>query len=184
MPQTTNFGLEYEIPLQLPGVTLTGGPDGTSPILAEQVDTVLANIDARVSTNEGDVAALQSVTPSDTGWLALSLTAGSGFDVDESFYRRWGPFVGIRILVTRTGSAITATSAGNVVGDPTICTIDDSELRPDQRQSVLGRGFTTSGAIDIHTSGAINLADMHSDSTLSTDDTIRIETVYFVSTFN
>lgn len=184
MPETPTFGFEYETPQTKPGITLTGDQDGSTPILAEQVDTALSSIDARVSANEGDIAALQAVTPSDTGWLALSLTAGSGFDVDESFYRRWGPFVGIRILVTRTGSDITATSAGNVTGDPNICTIDDTELRPDQRQSVLGRGFTTSGAIDIHTSGAVNLADMHSDSTLSTDDTIRIETVYFVSTFS
>lgn len=60
MPSTSNFGFEYETPNTLPGVTLTGGPDGTSPILAQQVDAALTGIDNQTEDNTDDIAVMQA----------------------------------------------------------------------------------------------------------------------------
>jgi hypothetical protein len=69
MPMTPTYGFEYETPLTKPGITLTGDSDGSSPILAEQVETALAGIDARLAAAEGDISVLQAASPSDTGLL-------------------------------------------------------------------------------------------------------------------
>lgn len=184
MPETATFGFEYETPQTKPGITLTGNQDGSSPILAEQVDTALANIDARVSTNEGDVAALQAVTPSDTGWIALSVTPATGFDTVEALYRHWGPIIGLRIVMQRTGSPINATNDGNIVGDPALCTIDTINARPSQQQNILYQSNVTSGSISLFTSGIITITDAHTNSTINTDAFIRISHNYFGTVFN
>lgn len=41
MPQTSVFGFDFESPTELPGETLTGGPTGLHPILAQQVENAL-----------------------------------------------------------------------------------------------------------------------------------------------
>lgn len=56
MPNTTNYGFEYESPNSLPGTTLTGGPGGGSPILAIQVDTALGSVETKVNVNTANVA--------------------------------------------------------------------------------------------------------------------------------
>lgn len=60
MPTTTNFGFDYEAPSNVPGITLTGGPIGTNPILAVQVDGALASVNGSVMNNAADIADLQS----------------------------------------------------------------------------------------------------------------------------
>lgn len=184
MPETPNYGFEYETPQTKPGITLTGDIDGSAPILAEQVDSVLSGIDARVAAAEGAITALQTTNPSDTGWLNLGITLASGFALESSVYRRWGPVVSIRVVLERTGSNITANSAGNVVGDPLICTINNALLRPDRQQVSVARCTNTSGALEINTTGAVNVVDLHSSSALNTDDVIRFTSTYFVATFN
>lgn len=52
MPQTTRYGFEYESPQSLPGVSLTSGPNGGIPILAQQVESVIANLEARIEALE------------------------------------------------------------------------------------------------------------------------------------
>lgn len=183
MPETATFGFEYETPQTKPGITLTGNQDGSSPILAEQVDTALSSIDARVSANEGDVAALQSVTPSDTGWISLSVTPATGFDTVEALYRQWGPVVAVRILMERTGADINAASDGNIVGDPSVCTINTVDARPSQTQYVLFQATVTSGSSSIATNGIINVADANSNSAIRTNDQFRVTQTYFSSAF-
>lgn len=56
MPNTTNYGFEYESPNSLPGTTITGGPGGGSPILAVQVDTALASVETKVNVNTANIA--------------------------------------------------------------------------------------------------------------------------------
>jgi hypothetical protein len=180
---TPTYGFEYETPLTKPGITLTGDSDGSSPILAEQVETALAGIDARLASAEGDIAALQAVSPSDTGWIALGVTAGSGYSVTTNLYRRWGPLVSILINLERTGGAFAANSQGGIA-DTTICTISTTDARPDQRCQCVARITLTSGMLDINTTGIITITDMHSDSLVNTNDIIRIQHTYFVSTFN
>jgi hypothetical protein len=57
MPNTTNYSFEYESPSSLPGTTLTGGPGGTSPILAVQVDAALSAVEQTTENNAASIAA-------------------------------------------------------------------------------------------------------------------------------
>lgn len=67
MPNTSNFGFDYESSTSLPGTTLTGGPTGTLPILAVQVDSALNSVSTTVSEQASTIAALQaSLTSSQT----------------------------------------------------------------------------------------------------------------------
>jgi hypothetical protein len=56
MPNTSNYDFEYESPTSLPGTTLTGGPAGGSPILAQQVDSALASVETKVDVNTAGLA--------------------------------------------------------------------------------------------------------------------------------
>lgn len=183
MPETANYGFEYETPQSKPGITLTGDIDGSAPILAEQVDAVVTGVDTRLTAVEGSVAILEAGAPSDTGWLALAVTAGAGFTVGTSLYRRWGPMASIVIELTRTGAAIVAGTTGNVSGDPTICTITNVDLRPPQTWTTSIRSTDTSGCGFITTSGVVAIADLHSNSDIETDAVLRLTETYFVSTF-
>lgn len=184
MPETANYGFEYETPLTKPGITLTGDIDGSAPILAEQVDMTLAGIDSRLTGAEGTIAQLTETEAHDTGWLSLDSTPASGWAASISLYRQWGPIVGIRLQVQRTGSAITANASGNVVGDPLIVTINTAAARPDQVTVTLLHASVTSGAAIIDTNGQISLTDLNSNSSVGTDDYARVSHTYFVAGFN
>jgi len=183
MPMTPTYGFEYETPLTKPGITLTGDSDGSSPILAEQVETALAGIDSRLAAAEGDIAALQTTSPTDTGWIALDVAAAGGYSVTTTLYRKWGPVVSILIVLTRTGGAFTANSAGNVT-DTTLCTINTTTARPQNQTYTAIQMSVTSGSALMNTSGTVVIADMHANSVINTDDVVRISTTYFVATFN
>lgn len=183
MPETANFGFEYETPQSKPGITLTGDIDGSAPILAEQVDTALAGIDTRVTGTESAIAALQAGVVHDTGWVALTTAAAGGYTVTTSLYRHWGPVVSIQIVLTRTGGNFPANSAGNVT-DTTLCTINTTTARPVNQTYTAIQMSVTSGTALINTNGTVVIADMHSNSVISTDDVVRISTTYFVATTN
>jgi hypothetical protein len=72
MPVTTSWGFEYESPSSLPGITLTGGPGGGSPILAVQVDTALNTISGRIDDVESDIVGINA----DIADLENDITAG------------------------------------------------------------------------------------------------------------
>jgi hypothetical protein len=184
MPQTPTYGFEFETPQSKPGITLTGDIDGSSPILAEQVETVIAGIDARVAAAEGDIAALQVTDPSDTGWLVLSTTAAAGFSLVSAVYRLWGPIVGVRVEYERTGGNITADSQGNVGGDPLICTINTVAARPSQQIMTVINASLTSGVGRVNTAGELNLTDMHSSSSILTGHFVRMSGTYFGTSFS
>jgi len=183
MPETPNYGFEYETPQSKPGITLTGDVDGSAPILAEQVDAALAGVDSRLTTAEGSIATLQAGVVHDTGWIALSTTAAGGYTVTTTLYRHWGPVVSILIVLTRTGGSFPANSAGNVT-DTTLCTINTTTARPQNQTYTAIQMSVTSGSALINTNGTVVIADMHSNSAISTDDVVRISTTYFVATTN
>jgi hypothetical protein len=184
MPETPNFGFEYETPQSKPGITLTGDIDGSAPILAEQVDTALAGIDSRLTGAEVNIATLLAGAPHDTGWLALATTAGTGFTLSAALYRQWGPLVSVYIQYQRSGADLAIGSNGNIIGDPTMCTITTATLRPTQTWFPGYVATATSGGAVMATGGDINLADGNSNSTIANGDLIRVTTTYFVSTFN
>lgn len=183
MPETSNYHLEYETPQSKPGITLTGDIDGTAPILAEQVDAVIAGIDTRLTGAEGGIAALEAGVVHDSGWIALGVTPAGGYDVTTSLYRHWGPVVSIHIILTRTGGNFPANSAGNVT-DTTLCTVTTTAARPSQTTYAAIQATVTSGTALLNTNGAVVIADMHSNSVITTDDVVRIMTTYFVATTN
>lgn len=183
MPETPNYHLEYETPQSKPGITLTGDIDGTAPILAEQVDAVIAGIDTRLTGAEGGIAALEAGVVHDSGWIALEVTPAGGYDVTTSLYRHWGPVVSIHIILTRTGGNFPANSAGNVT-DTTLCTVTTTTAQPSQTTYAAIQCTVTSGTALLNTNGAVVIADMHSNSVITTDDVVRIMTTYFVATTN
>lgn len=183
MPETPNYGFEYETPQSKPGITLTGDIDGSAPILAEQVDTALAGIDSRLTGAESSIAALEAGLVHDTGWIALDVTPAGGYSVATNLYRHWGPVVSILIVLTRTGGAFTANSAGNVT-DTTLCTVNTTTARPQNQTYTAIQMSVTSGSALVNTTGTIVIADMHANSVISTDDVVRISTTYFVATTN
>ncbi len=184
MPMTPTYGFEYETPMTKPGITLTGDSDGSSPILAEQVEIALAGVDSRLASVEGDVAILQSSSPTDTGWLALSVTAAAGWTLASAFYRRWGPMVGIRVEYERTGADIVAGASGNIVGDPQVFTINTVEARPSQQWQFMFHASLTSGGCVLNTAGVLDITDAHSNSTVATNNFVRFSTTYFGSVFS
>ncbi len=183
MPMTPTYGFEYETPMTKPGITLTGDSDGSAPILAEQVETALAGVDARLAAAEGDISTIETAVPADTGWIALDVAAAGGYSVSTNLYRQWGPVVSVLIVLTRTGGAFPANSAGNVT-DTTLCTINTTTARPQNQTYTLIQASVTSGSALMNTNGTVVIADMHSTSVINTDDLVRISNTYFVSTFN
>jgi hypothetical protein len=183
MPETANYGFEYETPQSKPGITLTGDIDGSAPILAEQVDAVIAGIDSRLTGAEGSIATLEAGASHDTGWLALAVTPGTGFTLSTAVYRQWGPVVSIRIDCTRTGADIVANSQGNVVGDPLLCTIDNVDVRTSEQLVATINASVTSGSGIMATSGTISIADLNSNSVIATDNIVRVTSTYFATTF-
>lgn len=71
MPNTTNYGFDYESPTSLPGITLTSGPSGASPILAVQVDAALTSVEAKTDVNALDIAANASDIAANASNIAM-----------------------------------------------------------------------------------------------------------------
>lgn len=118
MPNTTNYDFEYESPTSLPGVTLTGGPGGGSPVLAIQVDTALASVESKTNVNTANIAAnTASITANSTaitnlqnwtrrGTPLLNFAAVDNFTVSVAF---GFTFPGIPVVVTNIDSGAGAT---------------------------------------------------------------------------
>ena len=97
MPNTSNYGFDYESPTSLPGTTLTGGPTTTMPVLAVQVDAVLASLSNTVSDQASEIAslgvavdAIQTNVTNLTNWnrrnsVSVSFTSMDAFTVPVNF---------------------------------------------------------------------------------------------------
>lgn len=73
MPNTSTYGFDYESSTSLPGITLTGGPTGTLPILAVQVDAALGSLAATVVEQASTIGTLQtSITANQTSITNLT----------------------------------------------------------------------------------------------------------------
>lgn len=97
MPNTSNYGFDYESPTSLPGTTLTGGPTSTMPVLAVQVDAALASLAGTVSDQASTISSMQSTIATvqtnitnltnwtRTGSTNLSFTTQLSFTQDVAF---------------------------------------------------------------------------------------------------
>lgn len=96
---TTNRGYPYETGADEPGHSLTGGSEGSAPILAQVLDADIQTIANRVTANEGNASALESrVTVAESDITALEARA----DTSE------GDITALEGRVTTAESDITA----------------------------------------------------------------------------
>lgn len=119
MPNTSNYGFDYESPTSLPGTTLTGGPTSTMPILAVQVDSAIASLSTVVTEQATEIASLQASINTNqtsitnlTNWtrrgsveMSFSSTNASTMIVNFGF-----TFPGVPTVVTNVDSGAGATA--------------------------------------------------------------------------
>lgn len=79
MPQTPVYGFEFETPQTKPGITLTGDIDGSSPILAEQVESVIASLESRIVAMETNGFRLLTVLYYTSGATPFTKSSYPGF---------------------------------------------------------------------------------------------------------
>lgn len=116
MPITTNWGFEYESPSSLPGITLTGGPGGGSPILAVQIDTALNTVSGRIDTVETDITGLEA----DVADLENDITAGQTSITNLTNWSRRGS-VGIS-FTSQSSSTVGVSFGFTFPAPPTVMT--------------------------------------------------------------
>jgi len=119
MPNTSNFGFDYESPTSLPGTTLTGGPTTSMPVLAVQVDAALSSLELTVSDQATTIGGLQtSIATNQTnvtnltnwtrrGTALISFTSLSAFTAVVNF---GFTFPAVPTIMTNIDSGVGATS--------------------------------------------------------------------------
>jgi hypothetical protein len=139
MPTTTNWGFEYESPSSLPGITLTGGPGGGSPILAVQVDTALNTVSGRVDAVESDITGINA----DIADLENDIIAGQTNITNLTNWTR----IGTRSVSFTTQSSFTvATTFGfTFAAPPGVTTSIDSGAGETARWGSRAISVTTTG---------------------------------------
>jgi hypothetical protein len=79
MPNTPIYGLPFETPQTKPGITLTGDADGSAPILAEAVESILASFEARLTSIETTGYRLYTTLYFTSGATAFTKSSYPGF---------------------------------------------------------------------------------------------------------
>lgn len=100
-----------------------------------------------------------------------TFTAGAGWSISEDRVDRWGPFVCVHLMLTRTGADI---AAGNIA-DVTIATLSGD--RPQSQTSCAAQWFAGTAAVSLDSAG--NMALRWLASLLATGDALRIDAAYF-----
>lgn len=149
------------------GVTTRGlrYPESTDPPIGDD-DT------PQIALLADDIDAAMSALVTDTGSMTNApVTAAAGWSVLIAEYRLIGKDCTLHVWLKRTGAAVTASSTGNVAGDPDLFTITDSTLRP-SFDLVTGtfRASFTGGSYQITSVGVCSLFDMHSSSSIAAPD--------------
>jgi hypothetical protein len=132
MPNTTNYGFDYESPSSLPGVTLTGGPTTSSPILAVQVDNALAALESTVTSQASDIATLE----------ASDVTINTSLTNLTNWSRRGSTTIGFTALSSFT---VVVSFGFTFPATPTVVTNIDSGAGPTARWESRAIGLSTTG---------------------------------------
>lgn len=147
MGTTTLYGLRYP--------ELTDRPVGDEQMLALAEDTE---------------SALRNLVPDSGTQTDTPFTPAAGWSVLIKGHRLIGKEMTLRLMVRRDGTAITASAAGNITGEPLVGTITNAALRPSMNVYGMFRASLTSGGFSFSTTGAINLNDAHSGSSIAAPD--------------
>lgn len=92
MPFEPTYGFPFESPNDLPGWSLTGGPDGEEPILAERVAAQLRRLDDRLQALTDEFGSYPDLMQAGSVLVAPSTLIGTGF-YNDSYYRGQEPVV-------------------------------------------------------------------------------------------
>ena len=128
----------------------------------------------------GDIEALANSIKAGTAWVTSTtgFAGGTGWTLTAVRYRRMGPLVWLRILVTRSGSAITVGAGSGDITNVVVATVPAS-LYPTQ---TIGMGQSAAGRVAagfLDTSGNVTLNAVAGDGTnIATSDTIDLECFY------
>jgi hypothetical protein len=113
MPNTPNYGFNFESAGALPGTTLTGGPEGGNAILAQQVDSALAGVETKadnnasnITANTSDIAAVDSdlVTFTDRFQADTELVTFTSQELDTVNVSFTPAFSGVPVVFTNIAS--------------------------------------------------------------------------------
>lgn len=115
----------------------------------------------------------------DTGWISEGFVVQDGWSLNKIGGRTHGPTTEIRGELVRTGDDLTATNTGHLP-DQTLVSVPP-QYRPESDElSVLGvaRSQRTSGTIELHPSGNVNLLDLHANSTIDNGGVLRFSVTF------
>lgn len=79
MPFEPIYGLPYEAASDLPGWSLTGGPDGGQPVLAERVASQLRRLDDLIRSAQDQFGTYPELVQAGTGTVVLDTEITSSF---------------------------------------------------------------------------------------------------------
>lgn len=96
------------------------------------------------------------------------LTAATNFAVSSFEGKKVNGVTTVNCVVTYTGSALVATSAGNVTPDVLACTLPVGWRPPETVTTSFDRSGTADGSISISTSGACTVRTMSPNATGTT----------------
>lgn len=123
--------------------------------------------------------ALKALQP-DSGTRQAPVTAATDWGLLVAEYRTLGKDCSLHVWVVRTGATFTATSVGNIA-DTVIANVTDPALRPTMPVFGWFRASLTGGGAQLLTSGAMSIADAHSNGVIrkNTDEESSTVQLYF-----
>lgn len=190
--------LQMGITSRLRPATVVGPAMGGGFLVVMDADTTAVRVVSLVGTLPKDARVMVLMTPpaghhvvgylgvpprsaylADTGVVTneLALSYPAGWAQEDNAYRIVGSRIELNVNVRRTGAAITATALGNIT-DTLMVTLTDPQFRPAMPKHHLFRSSVTSGSAVLNTNGQLTLLDMHSTSSIATNDIVRVSIDY------
>jgi hypothetical protein len=163
--------------------TLTGktmsGASNTFTAIPESAITGLTTDLAALSAADTALDARLDALEQDTGILTTALTAAAGWTINTQQLRRVGDLVQVYLLLTRSGSAISAASSGNIV-NVELATINSSIYFPVMPTggSVVANGIMLAGYA--WTDGGIGIGALPPGVGIATSDQISLSLLYLI----
>ncbi len=115
--------------------------------------------------------------------ITSGLVVPSGWSVSSFQGTRVHGITEVDIFITRTGAAITESSAGsgNISGDPLLCTLPSGWAPPRAVNATWGNG-STDGEATIVTSGEVNLRSISGSGAIATGTNVRVTSMWISET--